>query len=157
VVVDAAKAACPDSVSYADVLVFAARNANAVLSSGGINFMVPAACRDGCLSTSNGALQFLPLPSFNLFELAARFATKGLDVDDLIVLSSAHTAVRSHCSPFVSDGRADLVPASSPPSRCCGGSGPSPPDAAADTVATVDMLVVAADHFFFENVCRVPT
>jgi len=149
-VVDVAKAACPDSVSCADVLAFAARDANAVLSSGGVNFMVPAGRRDGGrLSTSSGALQFLPLPSFNLFELAARFAAKGLDINDLVVLSGAHTAVRSHCSPFVSDGRADPVPASSPPSRCCGGSGPSPPDAAADTVAAVDVLVVAADHFFF--------
>jgi peroxidase len=108
-VIDAAKAAleaaCPGNVSCADVLAFAARDASAVLSSGNVNFTVPAGRRDGRVSNSSDALQFLPPPSFNLSELTASFAAKGLDVDDLVVLSGAHTVGRSHCSPFVSDGR----------------------------------------------------
>jgi len=146
VVVDMAKgaleAAC-DSVSYADVLAFAARDASAVLSGGGVNFMVPAAAATAAFPP-RAALSSSCLPlSFNLSELAA----KGLDTDDLVVLSGAHTAGRSHCSPFVSEGRADHVLASSPPSRCCGGSGPL--QMRRRTLAVVDVLVVVADHIYF--------
>ncbi|XP_039815046.1 peroxidase 2-like [Panicum virgatum] len=108
--------------------------------------MVPAGRCDNRVFTSSGALQFLPSPSFNLFKLTASFAANGLDVNVLVVLFGTHTAGCSHCSPFVSDGRADLVPASSPPSRCCGRSGPSPPDAAADTVAAVDDVIWASRY-----------
>ena len=104
------------------------------------------------MSTSSGALQFLPPPSFNLFELTASFAANGLDVNDLVVLFGTHTAGCSHCSPFVSDGHVDHVPASSHPSRCCSGSGPL--QMRRRTVAVVDVLVVAADNiflFFFQK------
>ena len=160
----ALEAAC-DSVSCADVLAFAARDASAVLSGGGVNFMVPAAAATAAFPPPAALSSSCPPLSFNLSELAA----KGLDTDDLVVLSGAHTAGCSHCSPFVSDGRADHVPASSHPSRCCSGSGPL--QMRRRTVAVVDVLVVAADNIFFiffpkmfaecqrgtrQRICRVP-
>ncbi|CAL5071543.1 unnamed protein product [Urochloa decumbens] len=92
-VIDTAKAAleaaCPANVSCADIVAFAARDASAVLSDGNVNFTMPAGRRDGRVSSANDdTLNFLPPPSFNLSELTASFASKGLDADDLGVLSN---------------------------------------------------------------------
>ncbi|CAL5071542.1 unnamed protein product [Urochloa decumbens] len=157
-VIDAAKAAleaaCPGKVSCADTLAFAARDASAVLSDGNINFTVPAGRRDGRVSNSSDALNFLPPPSFNLSELTASFAAKGLDVDDLVVLSGAHTVGRSHCSPFVSDGRlnasSDMNPglAAQLRSKC-----PASPNAANDPTVAQDVVTpVRLDNQYYRNV-----
>jgi len=43
--------------------------------------------RDGKVSTSNEALANIPAPFFNLTQLRQSFASKGLTLHDLVVLS----------------------------------------------------------------------
>ncbi|XP_062189928.1 peroxidase 2-like [Phragmites australis] len=103
-VIDAAKAAleeaCPGKVSCADVIQFAARDASFFLSKGGVNYPLAGGRFDGRVSFENETLAFLPPPFFNLSQLIDSFKVKGLNVDDLVVLSGSHTIGRSHCSSF---------------------------------------------------------
>ncbi|KQK14989.2 LOW QUALITY PROTEIN: hypothetical protein BRADI_1g19990v3 [Brachypodium distachyon] len=106
--IDTAKAAlelaCPGVVSCADVLAFAARDASYILSVGNYNepieFAMPGGRLDGRRSMAEDTLHgSLPSASANVTELVDAFQTKGLGVEDLVVLSGAHSA---RCS-FFSD------------------------------------------------------
>lgn len=116
-VIDAAKAAvenvCPGVVSCADVLALVARDAVHML--GGPFWNVPMGRRDGVVSIANEALTKLPPPTANFTLLRSIFASNGLDVKDLVVLSGAHTIGTSHCSSFSSrlynfTGNGDMDP-----------------------------------------------
>lgn len=93
----AVEAACPDTVSCADVLALMARDA--VWLSKGPFWAVPLGRRDGRVSISNETDQ-LPPPSGNFTELTQLFAAKSLDTKDLVVLSAGHTIGTSHCFSF---------------------------------------------------------
>ncbi|OEL21720.1 Peroxidase 2 [Dichanthelium oligosanthes] len=158
-VIDAAKAAleaaCRGKVSCADIVAFAGRDASAVLSTGRVDFAMPAGRRDGRVSLSSEALQFLPPPFFNLSKPTASFAAKGLDVNDLVVLSGAHTVGRSHCSSIVNDGRlnastSDMNPAlAASLRRKC----PANPTAANEPTVVQDVVTpVMLDNQYYRNV-----
>lgn len=154
-VIDAAKAAleaaCPGEVSCADIVAFAGRDASAVLSGGRADFAMPAGRRDGRVSLSSQALQFLPPPFFNLSELVSSFAAKGLDANDLVVLSGAHTVGRSHCSSFadrLSSPASDMNPAlaASLRQQC-------PANAGTDPTVVQDVVTpTVLDNQYYRNV-----
>ncbi|CAO1939712.1 unnamed protein product [Urochloa humidicola] len=101
-VIDAAKAAversCPRTVSCADIVAFAARDSIAL--TGSVSYQVPAGRRDGRVSNASDTID-LPPPSSTAKQLTDLFAAKNLSVEDMVVLSGAHTVGRSFCNSFV--------------------------------------------------------
>uniref|UniRef100_J3KZD5 Peroxidase n=1 Tax=Oryza brachyantha TaxID=4533 RepID=J3KZD5_ORYBR len=109
-VVDAAKAAveaaCPGTVSCADILAFAARDS--VNLTGNTFYQVPAGRRDGRISNFNDAFS-LPNPNATATELVEGFRNKSLTAEEMVILSGSHTIGRSHCASFIFKNRERLA------------------------------------------------
>jgi peroxidase len=102
-VIDAAKAAveqsCPQTVSCADIVAFAARDS--INLTGNLPYQVPSGRRDGNVSLASDATANLPAPTFNASQLVANFAAKNLTDEEMVILSGAHTVGRSFCTSFL--------------------------------------------------------
>jgi peroxidase len=93
-VIDAAKTAleeaCPDVVSCADIVAFAARDASFVLSNGKINFAMPTGRHDGRVSLASEANETaLPGPFTDIQTIKSMFASKGLNTKDMVTLQES--------------------------------------------------------------------
>ncbi|CAL4927489.1 unnamed protein product [Urochloa decumbens] len=94
----AVEAACPDTVSCADVLALATRDAIAM--SGGPFFPIELGRLDGLNSTASSVPGQLPQPNQTMDKLLAIFKAHGLNMSDLVALSAAHSVGLAHCSKF---------------------------------------------------------
>uniref|UniRef100_A0A0E0E2E3 peroxidase n=1 Tax=Oryza meridionalis TaxID=40149 RepID=A0A0E0E2E3_9ORYZ len=85
---------CPATVSCADVLALAARDAVAML--GGPSWGVLLGRKDSVTASIDMAKEDLPNPKDSLAELIRMFEINGLDERDLTALSGAHTVGMAH-------------------------------------------------------------
>ncbi|XAR57819.1 Peroxidase [Bertholletia excelsa] len=103
-VIDTIKAqvekACPSTVSCADILTLAARDA--VFLLGGPFWGVPLGRRDGLSASEAAANRDIPSPFEPLDNITAKFTSKGLNLNDVVVLSGAHTIGFAQCFTFKS-------------------------------------------------------
>lgn len=90
--------ACPKTVSCADLLAIAARDA--VVLRGGPSWKVNLGRRDSLKASLTGANQFIPAPNSSLETLISNFAVQGLGIGDLVALSGSHTIGKSRCTSF---------------------------------------------------------
>ncbi|KAL6337860.1 hypothetical protein AAG906_002325 [Vitis piasezkii] len=103
-VIDAIKAdverACPSTVSCADILTLAVREA--IYLVGGPFWLVAMGRRDGLTANETAANEQLPSPIEPLENITAKFTSKGLTLKDVVVLSGAHTIGFAQCFTFKS-------------------------------------------------------
>ncbi|KAI3948131.1 hypothetical protein MKX01_014730 [Papaver californicum] len=89
--------ACPQTVSCADIVALAARDAISA-PFGRQMWKVPLGRRDGRVSLASEVIPNLPSPSSNFSTLLHLFGHKGLNLLDLVALSGAHTVGIAHCN-----------------------------------------------------------
>lgn len=82
---------CPKTVSCADILTAAARDATVEL--GGPYWAVPHGRKDGRVSVDKEADEMVPMGHENITSLIEFFQSKGLTVLDLVVLSGNYTSL----------------------------------------------------------------
>lgn len=92
------EAACALTVSCADIVAFAARDS--VKLSGGLWYAVPGGRQDGTVSRASMTGDLPPPNQRNVDLLAQYFYRKGLTLDEMVLLSAAHTVGIAHCSSF---------------------------------------------------------
>ncbi|KAI3979941.1 hypothetical protein MKX01_042595 [Papaver californicum] len=124
---------CPQTVSCADILALAARDAVSFQFQKQM-WKVPLGRRDGKVSIASEAITDLPSASSNFTTLQQLFSRKTLDTVDLVALSGAHTIGVTRCGVisrrlFNFTGNGDTDPsidqtfASILKTECAGGNG----------------------------------
>ncbi|KAG2587846.1 peroxidase 72-like [Panicum virgatum] len=94
----ALEAACPGTVSCADILALAARDSTVL--AGGPSWDVPLGRRDSLGASIQGSNNDIPAPNNTLPTIVTKFRRQGLDVADVVALSGAHTIGLSRCTSF---------------------------------------------------------
>ncbi|TMW95608.1 hypothetical protein EJD97_008603 [Solanum chilense] len=93
------EAKCPGTVSCADILALVARDAVSYPFKTSM-WEVETGRKDGFVSLASNVNGNLPSPFSDFATLKQIFANKGLNVDDLVALSGAHTIGVAHCGAF---------------------------------------------------------
>ncbi|XP_049403313.1 peroxidase 11 [Solanum stenotomum] len=89
---------CPGTVSCADILTIAARDA--VLLVGGPYWDVPLGRKDSIKAGYELADTNLPTADEGLISIISKFISQGLSVTDMVALSGAHTIGKARCVNF---------------------------------------------------------
>ncbi|CAF2357571.1 hypothetical protein BRARA_J02555 [Brassica rapa] len=90
--------ACPGVVSCSDVLALASEAS--VSLSGGPSWTVLLGRRDSLTANQAGANSSIPSPVESLTNITSKFSAVGLNTNDLVALSGAHTFGRARCGVF---------------------------------------------------------
>ncbi|CAO2038261.1 unnamed protein product [Urochloa humidicola] len=101
-VIDTIKQKVGAAASCADILVFAGRDASDILSGGKIFYNLTGGRKDGVVSSSAAADAGLPESTFDFAQLQNNFAAAGhgFTVEELVVLSGAHSIGVAHLSSY---------------------------------------------------------
>ncbi|KAL6839213.1 hypothetical protein ACP4OV_030885 [Aristida adscensionis] len=91
------EALCPLTVSCADIIALAARDA--VYLSKGPWYNVETGRRDGSVTVAEYAENDLAPPDSNIVDVKTFFSVKSLNSKDIAVLFGCHTIGTSHCGP----------------------------------------------------------
>ncbi|CAN1269410.1 Peroxidase 57 [Linum perenne] len=95
--VSAVEFACPATISCADVIALATRDA--VSLAGGPRYAVPTGRLDGLVSSATDIK--LPAPSASVYLAHTQFLQPlGFTLPEMVVLLGAHTVGSAHCSSF---------------------------------------------------------
>ncbi|KAJ6756259.1 PEROXIDASE 72-RELATED [Salix purpurea] len=94
----AVESSCPGVVSCADILALAAESS--VSQSGGPSWSALLGRRDSLTANQAGANSSLPSPFEGLTNITAKFTAVGLNTNDVVALSGAHTFGRAQCRLF---------------------------------------------------------
>jgi peroxidase len=111
-VIDTIKQKVGAAASCADILAFAGRDAADILSGGKIFYTIPAGRKDGVVSSAAAADANLPESTFDFGQLQTNFAAPGrnFSVEELVVLSGAHSIGVAHLSSYRDRLGADATP-----------------------------------------------
>ncbi|KAM7264880.1 hypothetical protein ACFE04_002563 [Oxalis oulophora] len=90
---------CPGVVSCADVLAIATRDF--IHLAGGPYYQVRKGRWDGKISLASNVASNIPKANSTVDHLVTLFNSKGLTIEDLVVLSGAHTIGYAHCKHFL--------------------------------------------------------
>ncbi|KAL5720667.1 peroxidase [Ranunculus cassubicifolius] len=88
--------ACPATVSCADIVVLAAREA--LFLVGAPFYPLPTGRRDSTSSYADMALMDIPSPNEDINSFLPKFADRGFDARDTVALLGAHNVGVIHCS-----------------------------------------------------------
>uniref|UniRef100_A0ACD5VY53 Uncharacterized protein n=1 Tax=Avena sativa TaxID=4498 RepID=A0ACD5VY53_AVESA len=94
----ALEAACPGTVSCADILALAARDSTILV--GGPYWDVPLGRRDSLGASIQGSNNDIPAPNNTLPTIITKFKRLGLNIVDVVALSGGHTIGLSRCTSF---------------------------------------------------------
>lgn len=86
---------CPRTVSCADILTAAARDA--AVATGGRYWTVDYGRKDGLISNAEEAESLVPMGRESITDLIEFFQSLGLDIDDLVALSGEHQLQKFYC------------------------------------------------------------
>lgn len=92
---EALEKVCPGTVSCADILIMAARDA--VILSGGPFWEVYLGRKDSLSASQNDSNDIMPSPRSNVTSLVQLFKRYDLSVTDLVALSGTHTIGKGRC------------------------------------------------------------
>ncbi|RZR82766.1 hypothetical protein BHM03_00009245 [Ensete ventricosum] len=87
------EAQCPSTVSCADIIALATRDAVAL--AGGPNYGIPTGRRDGLVSNPKDVR--LPGPSLTVSQAFQFFSAKGFTLEEMVILLGGHTVGVAHC------------------------------------------------------------